>query len=262
MSASWKKTILDDADKAFTVLEELQSKEWMCRGQSQYGSLFPSIDRGSLKGISRVSKLALERASIDIFRLAARFPHLGETGAATDENIALMVLRHYGVPTRLLDWSHSPYIAAYFACNNTHEDGEIWSFDYRQYHKKAGEQWKKWPETTIDNSGDGDKFRAQLTQFSINPPDWLICAFYGFGFPRQTAQRGFYTMTSLFDLDHAEAIKHLLDDKSAHHLYTIKKSVKRAILDKLHMTYQISRFSLFPDSAGAADTARMIFPKS
>ena len=39
----------------------------------------------------------------------------------------LFIMRHYGVPTRLLDWSESPLIAAYFAINeNSNDDGSLW----------------------------------------------------------------------------------------------------------------------------------------
>jgi hypothetical protein len=42
----------------------------------------------------------------------------------------LGVMQHYRVPTTLLDWSFSPYIAAYFAVTD-HEDtdGAVWFFD-------------------------------------------------------------------------------------------------------------------------------------
>ena len=44
-----------------------------------------------------------------------------------DENIDwLFIMRHYGVPTRLLDWSESPLIATYFAINeNDNDDGSL-----------------------------------------------------------------------------------------------------------------------------------------
>jgi hypothetical protein len=38
-------------------------------------------------------------------------------------NVELAVyLRHHGFPSPLLDWSESPYVAAFFAMNNIHED--------------------------------------------------------------------------------------------------------------------------------------------
>ncbi|MCJ7623764.1 MAG: hypothetical protein MUO76_09695, partial [Anaerolineaceae bacterium] len=41
----------------------------------------------------------------------------------------------------LLDWSLSPYIAAYFSTNHKDFDGEIWSFEYEKYLEEASKQW-------------------------------------------------------------------------------------------------------------------------
>jgi len=75
----------------------------------------PSIDRDALRNLPCAEKLALERRAIDIFRSTAGFFADGDQPAMDDDVVVLMVLRHYGVPSRILDWSWSPVVAAYFA---------------------------------------------------------------------------------------------------------------------------------------------------
>jgi hypothetical protein len=163
------------------------------------------------------------------------------------------------VPTRLLDWSASPYVAAYFAAEKDDEDGEIWTFSYQDYVIEGKKQWTKWKQTTTDRSGVDTQFDAELTAFSVDdPPPWIVAAFYGEGFPRQNAQRGLYTMTSRFGIDHADALRNLLlFDQSRFHRYVIKKDIKRGLRTALREDHGIWQGSLFPDAAGAAHTVKL-----
>jgi hypothetical protein len=241
---------------------ELRGRHWLSRGQPHcYESLEPSIDRDPFKGLKRTEKLHCERRSINLFRSTAHFfASPAEEKALVDDIIALMVLRHHGVPSRLLDWSLSPYVAAYFAACSDEADGELWSFSFRDYVKKGKRQWRDHPETTTDGSGHPDKFAAGLTAFRVDePPNWVIAAFYSEGFPRQNAQRGAYTMTSRFDIDHAEALAELLVDPALYQRYVLGANLKKALRARLREQHGIWRGSLFPDSAGAAETARVAF---
>ncbi|MGH9647315.1 MAG: FRG domain-containing protein [Bryobacteraceae bacterium] len=104
---------------------------WIFRGhRRETYCLRPSIER--MFPSSEWAKAEYE--ILEEFKSKARM-HLGpaQIPHAEDKIGWLSVIQHYGAPTRLLDFTYSPYIALYFALRsrdtNESEYAEVWGID-------------------------------------------------------------------------------------------------------------------------------------
>lgn len=97
-------------------------------------TLLTSLDR--LGGVKPPhTKTGLEEHILRNFARYSR-PHLQH---ATNEWELLVAAQHHGVPTRLLDWSYSPLVAAHFATlGDARADRVIWRLDWKRVHRKFG----------------------------------------------------------------------------------------------------------------------------
>jgi hypothetical protein len=95
--------------------------------------LLTSLDR--LGGVSPPhTKVGLEEHLLRNFIRYSR-PHLDQSRPHNDWEL-LMLAQHHGVATRLLDWSYSPLVAAFFATRPGHdEDRAVWRLDWQRVHR-------------------------------------------------------------------------------------------------------------------------------
>jgi hypothetical protein len=234
------------------------------RGQPKhYGSVLSKIDRCLKDRNTLQEKLRMERATCQRFREHAPI-YLSDVERSLLEPrwLGLVVMQHYGAPTRLLDWTKSSAIAAYFAVSNYYDtDGYILVFSRTKL-----EAFLKDTKATELNS---IKYGEPPNEHRFSDPDWdsakgneilmyedyihifsdWISTYYHrrAHFPRLVAQQGIFTFASKPGLDHWQQIQTMIPDDSLE--VTIKADQKLDILGRLNNT-GINGETLFPGPDG------------
>lgn len=108
----------------------VSSKAYVFRGQADAKwPLQPSLLRILVEiGANEEQALSLEKNALALFRAQSHsYIATNEFYKTTDDVSWFTLMQHHGAPTRLLDWSGSIFVAAYFAAQSHMKDnGAIW----------------------------------------------------------------------------------------------------------------------------------------
>ena len=190
---AWREEEVKDVDDLVRISKGLSDTSWpfvlgyIFRGQeNREWGLQHSLARALPKEIRYQIALDVEQNLLDEFRHRAPMyvnPNILSL-MSSDLYIALPVMQHYGAPTRMLDWTRSIFVAAYFACRNRFsDDGAIWL--YNAESRKLGRLEDKTIETNPDLCRV-DEPEKKDRHLMVVPPSFVT--------DRMAAQQGVFTV--------------------------------------------------------------------
>jgi hypothetical protein len=226
------------------------------RGQSNVDwTLRPSLARElDGRGLNWFKVAKLEREMANQFRQEA---HRTLPPAVLSNKDYLLnwwpLMRHYGAPTRVLDWSLSPYVALYFAVDQLwNEDGALWWFRgtaadnlmVRRFGATYHDQ-----QRSLFESGDGDSL------LSSEPPTMLFYFELKRTIERIGNQQGFFTVCLDPVADHASVLDELKTYGDGPHCgkLIVPRDRKPELLRELQLM-NITGKSMFPGLDGLGRT--------
>lgn len=232
------------------------SDDWAYRGQcSAEWGLQNAIERTDFVNLSR----EIEREFLEEFQRGARnYLAKDEIPERLIEWLALM--QHHGAPTRLLDLSKSPFIAAYFAfeeCALTEEFVAIWAVNMAYLKEKSLEELRKHLGKELESSHSFINEEIFETIFYANKYS-LIFPIEPFRMNRRySLQQSIFVSTGNSYEPFMKQLSFLNEHiKTSVIKIELPTSIQKSVLRDL-LRMNLHRASLFPDLDGYATSLRL-----
>lgn len=164
----------------------------------------------------------------------------------------LAVAQHHGLPTRLLDWTYSPYVALHFATERLEDfdrDGAVWCVDYTRTNALLPRKLRR-----ILSAEGSDVFTAEMlarAAATLREFDRLGDAFVVFFEPPSLDERivNQFALFSLMSSPAARLDEWLLSHRGVLRRLIIPAGLKWEVRDKLDQANLTERV-LFPGLDG------------
>ncbi len=255
----WKDYDSSDVDDLFRRLHALAGKEEPIayRGQAdREWHLQTSLDRLLDPNADYQARLGEESTILEKFRVLAR-EYLGQIevkrlkeSLRNNKITALTVPQHYRAPTRLLDWTLSPWVAVYFtaiAIEHHETDGAVWWFEQNPFEKEVDDRWvKRYKMKQYPSMGNGVNLND--TAFKSDGPPWITKLHCIIPFHRIEVQQAFFTVAGRLGLDHGKLIADIFATNGAteYGRVIVPSSCKQSILDRLRVMNINSKTLAYP----------------
>ncbi len=241
------------------------SPAWVFRGHA--GADWPMAT--ALERSESADRAGDERRMIDHFRRRASL-HLPPQLHVADGDVFgwMALMQHYGAPTRLLDVTRSPYVAAFFALEEPALVDEacaaIWAVDTRACSAHAIASLREhWSLEEEEATRLVQQDHARLVERLVGPPGCSVPTVFAvepWRFdPRQSAQQACFLCPGHLERPIRELLERVADTPDTHTIVqlTFPMSVRAEALEDL-WRMNVSPASLFPSLEGQARALRML----
>ncbi|MGD0612190.1 MAG: FRG domain-containing protein, partial [Anaerolineales bacterium] len=169
VSSFLAKVLIDDLYKHLLSYES----HWIFRGHASETWILESTLERALKPIGWLPEMAKVCEEVALFKFQSK-AHLYLSQEMLPKSTLgwLAMMQHHGIPTRLLDFTESPFIALFFAFDDakpTQSDNcAIWALDYRSLMKSALDYIKGKGETLTLSYEDVQKQQDKYFEVVID----------------------------------------------------------------------------------------------
>jgi len=241
-------------------------KGWIFRGmKNSKWALETAVERKGWRRTGRTSNLT-EKEAIILREFQRRYHHYSQHPPQIDDTLEwLSVMQHHGAPTRLLDWSYSIYVAAYFALEESTGDCAVWALNtkwlFRELKKvyEDSRHKKFLAEGIMDTQEHRSLFR-DIFMDNVRKP--FVASFTPFRLnERLTIQKG----TSLVPSDLSKKFEENLSNMPGYDKKTnlkriiIPRSIQSEAMESL-FNMNISRATLYPGLDGFSSSLGIYHP--
>ena len=133
----YKVVTLESWEEYLSFISDSPYQNWAFRGQRDASApLFSALSRHFMA--FRVDQRAWPEQEERVLRIFKRkaIHFLQHIPDRNDDFQWLALMQDHGAPTRLLDFTWSPYVAAFFALHNTTHEGVIWACNPAEIEKR------------------------------------------------------------------------------------------------------------------------------
>lgn len=221
---------------------------WIFRGQENASwSLDTSLSRYLSQYMPDASQWPIrEERALRIFRRKAH-NFLDDPSALEDDLRCLALMQHHGSPTRMLDFTKSPFVAAYFALCDAKSDCAVFALDTPRVWRRAPIGHPDLTRQLVDprQKGNFAKYFLPNTHQML----WV-------GEPRQmdrrlVAQSGTFVMPGVLDKTLDQIIANYDDSQDLLHKVVLSQAMRAEAMQALYRM-NITHSTLFPDLDGLA----------